>query len=113
MGDHWLSCCGPTCLAIMHMPGPMPAIMSSFCPRRSVWPGGSVLRPSLMHSGLTQTPVYVFSCARTYHGINWRPHGDSNPGYRRERAMSYTCRDVTRQTSPYFTCFSEIGRAHV
>jgi hypothetical protein len=21
-------------------------------------------------------------------GIQWRPHGDSNPGYRRERAMS-------------------------
>ena len=20
--------------------------------------------------------------------FNWRPHGDSNPGYRRERAMS-------------------------
>jgi hypothetical protein len=20
--------------------------------------------------------------------MNWRPHGDSNPGYRRERAMS-------------------------
>ena len=21
-------------------------------------------------------------------GVSWRPHGDSNPGYRRERAMS-------------------------
>jgi len=21
-------------------------------------------------------------------GVKWRPHGDSNPGYRRERAMS-------------------------
>ena len=24
----------------------------------------------------------------TSRGLNWRPHGDSNPGYRRERAMS-------------------------
>ena len=88
MGDHWLSGCDPTCVAMMQIPGPIPAIMSSFCPRRSVWPGGSVLRTSLMDSVLKEAALYGFCYSRTYHGINWRPHGDSNPGYRRERAMS-------------------------
>jgi hypothetical protein len=26
--------------------------------------------------------------------ISWRPHGDSNPGYRRERGISRTLMDV-------------------
>ena len=31
---------------------------------------------------------YSIQIGRQGGGISWRPHGDSNPGYRRERAMS-------------------------
>jgi hypothetical protein len=32
----------------------------------------------------------------------WRPDGDSNPGYRRESAVTWTCKDVTGLQTAYF-----------
>jgi hypothetical protein len=32
--------------------------------------------------------VYGYPCLRSGHKQVWRPQGDSNPRYRRERAMS-------------------------